>query len=127
MQRARQHGYIASDDCAIPDPTPLAAVVPDATVDVVLSADGEGSLPCGTAATPVSWLSATPESGSIPADGSDSMDMTGDAATLTEGVYEGSMCYGTSDANNAAGVIPVHFTVGVPAGDIIFQDGFEGP
>ena len=64
---------------------------------------------CGDDATTVGWLSAAPDSGSIAADGSQSVTIAVDAAGLGEGAYEGYVCITTNDPD--AATVPIEIAL----------------
>jgi len=64
---------------------------------------------CGDDATTVGWLSAAPDSGSIAADGSQSVTIAVDATGLGEGAYEGYVCITTNDPD--AATVPIEIAL----------------
>ena len=64
----------------------------------------------------VPWLSLDSAGGTIPAGGADhSIGVTLDAAGLSDGVYEASICVRSNDPSRALVEVPVEFVVGEPA------------
>ena len=92
---------------------------------------GEGGACSGPT---VSWLSATPLSGSIVGGASTTLTVTVDPAAggLAPGVYTADLCIVTNDPAHALIAVPVSVTVGTPpvqacsGADELFCDGFDG-
>ncbi len=75
----------------------------------------------------VSWLSATPSTGTINGVGSKDVTVKANAAGLALGTYNAILCVNTNDAAHPRFEIPVAFTVTPSiALDRIFKDGFDG-
>lgn len=77
-------------------------------------------------ATPdvVPWLLLSPVSGSVPAGAAASdVDVTLDATSLVEGVYNADICVRSNDDVDAVVGLPVEFTVS--SSDVIFANGFD--
>ena len=97
------------------------------------TASGGGGGTCTGGA--VSWLSASPASGSVPGGSNTNVTVTANpsAGGLTPGSYSAVLCITTNDPNQALITVPVSLTVTagpvVPcsAADTIFCDGFELP
>jgi hypothetical protein len=58
-----------------------------------------------------SWLTATPDSGSTPAGGSDAVTIDVDTTGLAPGQYEGALCVSTNDPDAGLVVVPVSLEV----------------
>jgi len=80
----------------------------------------------GACATPsdVTWLSASPTSGSVPVGTPGSVTVAVDSTGLAPGPYSGNLCLATNDAAQPTITVPVTLTVVPP--DLIFKDGFDG-
>jgi hypothetical protein len=78
---------------------------------------------CGTPSD-VTWLSASPASGSVPVGTPGSVTVAVDSAGLAPGSYSGNLCLATNDALQPTITVPVTLTVLPP--DLIFRDGFDG-
>lgn len=80
----------------------------------------------GACATPsdVTWLSASPTSGSVPVGTPASVTVAVDSTGLAPGPYSGNLCLATNDAAQPTITVPVTLTVMPP--DLIFKDGFDG-
>ncbi|HRQ65414.1 MAG TPA: hypothetical protein PKZ76_11250, partial [Xanthomonadaceae bacterium] len=87
--------------------------------------------PGGTCVSPagVDWLSADPATGTTAGDDTDTVSISFDASTLTEGLYEATLCLSTTDTQNPLIVIPVEFEVTVPPPPPVVIDisGQESP
>jgi plastocyanin len=78
-------------------------------------------------ATPdlVPWIAVDPASGSIDAAAPpQTVNVTLDATTLAEGVYDANVCLQSNDTAHDPLAVPVEFTV--TPNDTIFKDGFDG-
>jgi hypothetical protein len=80
----------------------------------------------GACATPsdVTWLSASPTSGSVPVGTPASVTIAVDSTGLAPGPYSGNLCLATNDPAQPTITVPVTLTVVPP--DLIFKDGFDG-
>ncbi len=65
---------------------------------------------CSTADVP--WLSESPITGTVAADGSIPIAVTFDSTGMSSGVYTASLVIRTSDADNPAIIVPVTMTIG---------------
>ena len=63
-------------------------------------------------ATPSTWLSAAPLSGTIAPGESDEIVVTFNSTDLTNGIYTGSLVFSSNDAANPIVTVPVTLTVG---------------
>jgi subtilisin family serine protease len=72
----------------------------------------------------LTWLSASPASGTVAADDSEDISLDFDASVVGEGAYSGSVCLASDDTENALIVVPVNMTVEGQGGGI-FSDRFE--
>ncbi|MCX7555928.1 hypothetical protein OS187_03690 [Xanthomonadaceae bacterium JHOS43] len=71
----------------------------------------------------VDWLLADPDTGSVAANASETVDVLFDSTGLSGGQYQANLCVETTDTRNSLIVIPV--TLNVVEAEI-FADGFEG-
>jgi len=80
----------------------------------------------GVCTTPsdVTWLSASPTSGSVPTTTPASVTVAVDSTGLAPGPYSGNLCLATNDVAQPTITVPVTLTVVPP--DLIFADGFDG-
>jgi len=73
----------------------------------------------------VPWIALVPGDGTVTAGAPPvSVDVMLDAAALSPGLYQASICVHSNDAAHDPLTLPVVFTVNTP--DLIFQDGFDG-
>jgi hypothetical protein len=72
----------------------------------------------------VTWLSASPTSGSVPVGTPASVTVAVDSTGLAPGPYSGNLCLATNDTAQPTITVPVTLTVMLP--DRIFKDGFDG-
>ena len=94
------------------------------TGDAALDWTAQASLTDCAAPETVPWLTLDPTAGSVaPGDPATTVNVTLDAAGLTEGVYNATVCVDSNDTLNALVQVPVAFTVTV--GDRVFQNGFD--
>jgi len=79
----------------------------------------------------VSWLSATPATGSVSGGSNTSVTVSVSAAGLAQGVYTADLCITTNDPSRSLIAVPVSMTVGTPppapcsGADELFCDGFD--
>ena len=72
----------------------------------------------------VAWLSSQPDAGSIAAEGSTEVEVSANAAELSEGVYEAYLCLTTDDVEAPLLPIPVALTViEPPPGELAVAPG----
>jgi subtilisin-like proprotein convertase family protein len=81
----------------------------------------DGTLSVCSAPSDVPWLSVSATSGSTPAGGTSTVDVTLDTTGLTPGVYEANLCIDSDDPDTPLVVVPVTLT----ADSMPFLDGFE--
>ncbi len=84
----------------------------------------ESSDSCATT-TNVTWLTASPASGSVGPGSSNPATVGIASGTLPFGTYAASLCVNSNDAANPTLVVPVNLTVNQPPNDEIFKDGFQ--
>ena len=115
--------FISSTACSITTPTDAANVgsgFPDFHLTMVVAL-GSGTT-CDNPSS-VSWLSASPSSGTIGAGASNDVVITADATGLAAGTYEANLCVTTNDPTHALVPVPVTLTVNLP--DAIFCSTFD--
>jgi len=99
----------------------IASLNPALARNWVIRGLGTGGSACLTPSD-VSWLTVTPESGSIPEGESQEVLVEIDTTGLAEGEYEARVCVETNDPNNPIFVLPVDVTVtevgGLPTIDV---------
>lgn len=118
--------YVAASTCGLDEPTAYAEVgsgFPDVALRLDLGVEVPG-FPCSAAATPVTWLSLAPASGTVAGDSQAVTTATFDAAGLAVGPHLAAVCVASDDPNAASFAIPVSFDA-TPAGEAIFENGFE--
>jgi plastocyanin len=94
------------------------------TGDAALDWTAEAVLTDCAAPETVPWLILDPTAGSVaPGDPATTVNVTMDAAGLSEGVYNATVCVDSNDTLNALVQVPVAFTVTV--GDRVFGNGFD--
>jgi hypothetical protein len=62
----------------------------------------------------ISWLSASPNAGSTPAGGSDNVDVTFDATSVSVGIYDALLCVFSNDPDEPLVEVPVQMEVVIP-------------
>lgn len=121
--------FISSSTCSLNSPTPATDInFPDFHLVMIVTLEDGGPGPVTPCDSPsnVSWLSATPTSGSLAGGASDNVAVTVDATALSAGSYAANLCVTTNDPGHSLIVVPVTLTVeSVGPPDYIFCGGFE--
>jgi hypothetical protein len=129
------------------NPTVPAATVAPGNVDIVVTQGGSANDMFGltnsgdvgstldytidTAAVscaspgPVSWLSRSPDHGSVAAAATATITASVDATSLTPGSYSAFICVHSNDPAHALISVPVNVTVDIDPNDVIFASGFD--
>jgi hypothetical protein len=63
----------------------------------------------------IPWASVSPSGGSTPGFGSSNVNVVYDSTGLTPGVYTGTLCVNSNDANNSQVLVPLTLTVVTPS------------
>jgi uncharacterized repeat protein (TIGR01451 family) len=106
----------AEPNIAITPPSLIQTLLPDQTADQNLNIANEGldqlhwliAEGCGT---PVSWLSESPLTGTVPAYNNTNVAVTFDATGYNPGTYTANLCITSNDLHNPLVVLPITMTV----------------
>jgi hypothetical protein len=108
--------FLAAADCGVAEPTDTAAIgFPNMHMVMNVS----GTTGCNEDLT---WVSTSPSSGTTPAAGTSTVDVTFDSTGLAGGdVLTGSLCVNSNDPDTSTLLVPITLTVDT----MPFIDGFE--
>jgi xanthomonalisin len=103
--------FISSAGCGITEPATSASIgVPTFHIVMVVNLGGNGAPVCQNASD-VSWLSVTPNAGTLAAGASAAAALSVDATSLTAGNYSANLCLISNDPNSPLTTLPVNVTV----------------
>ncbi|MBN8726081.1 MAG: S8 family serine peptidase, partial [Xanthomonadales bacterium] len=110
--------FISSTGCGIAQPTPSAGIgFPDFHLTMVVTVEDSGLPPPVGCDNPsdIPWLSASPTSGTVAGNSSETVMVTGNAGSMAAGSYTANVCVATNDPAALMTTVPVTFTVTPPA------------
>jgi len=103
--------YILADACGASWLTPFEDLgFPEVQLIIDVGVSGSGPV-CGAGVTPITWLGATPDTGTVAADSTMPIGLTFTAGANPVGTYPGALCVSAADPDNGLVAVPATMTV----------------